>query len=130
MKLALALFLALVAPAEAACDLVPAAAPAVGLTLPGVARGPATAQEVAEQTAFAVAHVHAPVSPRYIDLPRAFAYFEIGGVRHGTIAAVLDGEMPAPGEAVTLVSRRRDPDLPCAFIPWTLVKGPPGKPVS
>ena len=93
-------------------------------------RGPASPAEVTSETQIAIARTHAPLSPRFVDLPRVVAIFVLGGVRHSTIAAVTDGVSPQPGESVTLASRHRDPDLPCAFIPWTIVKGAPDKPVS
>jgi len=112
------------------CALNAWGAPKLALTYPGVARGPATKQEIASQTAIAVSRARAPLSPKYADLPRAFVYFQMGGKRHGTIAAVVDGVMPKAGEAVTLVERHRDPDAPCAFVPWTITRGTPGKPTS
>ena len=123
----LALWLAASSAAMAdSCDLDPSSAPAKSTLFSGVARGPATGAEVISQTSVALARSHAPVSPKYANLPRAFVYFLYGGRRHGTIAAVTDGVMPKPGEAVTLASRRRDPDQPCAFIPWTVRRAAPG----
>ena len=131
MRLALVLALAAApATAQEACRLDPRGAPEAVVTFEGVARGPATSQEIAAQTAVAVARAHAPISAKYANLPRAYVYFVTGGSRHGTIASVLDGVMPQPGEIVTLVSRHRDPEAPCAFIPWTITKGAGEKPTS
>jgi hypothetical protein len=133
VKVRLVLALWVVAGGAAAaetCALDANSAPQSPLVFSGVARGPATAQEIASQTGVANARVRAPMSPKYAGLPRAFVYFTMGGVRHGTIAAVVDGVMPKPGEAVVVASRRRDPDLPCAFIPWTVRRGTPGTPTS
>ncbi|MDE3176415.1 MAG: hypothetical protein KGM15_09980 [Pseudomonadota bacterium] len=132
MKIALWLWLAAATPALAdpACRLDHQAAPDVAWTFAGIVRGPATAQEIQSQTAIAINRTHAALSPKYESLPRVFVLYEDGGRRHGTIAAVIDGDIPPPGAPVTLASRRRDPEAPCAFIPWTIVKGPPGKPVS
>lgn len=131
MKAALALWLALTGAAEAeTCALDSRSAPDVPILLPGLVRGPATQQEVVAGTEIAVARTHAPESPGYLDLPRVVAYFSYGGARHVTIAAVTDGVLPQPGESVTLVSRHRDPALPCAFIPWTITKSAPDKPTS
>ncbi len=113
-----------------ACALDAAGAPAAAVSFRGVARGPATKEEIATQTAVAVKRAGAPMSPKYADLPRAYVYYEAGGARHGTIAAVVDGVMPKPGEKVALLSRRRDPDVPCAFIPWTITRGAPLKPTT
>jgi hypothetical protein len=119
--LAVALWLAASGAAVAdTCALDARGAPATSVLFAGVARGPATPGEIITQTAIALARSHAPVSAKYANLPRAFVYFMEGGRRHGTIAAVLDRAMPKPGEAVVLASRRRDPDQPCAFIPWTV----------
>jgi hypothetical protein len=107
------------------CALNAWGAPKTAHTYPGVARGPATKQEIDSQTAIAVSRAHAPLSPKYADMPRAYVYFQMGGKRQGTIAAVVDGAMPKPGEAVTLLERHRDPDAPCAFVPWTITKGKP-----
>jgi hypothetical protein len=124
--LAIALWLAAKgAGAAETCALDAHSAPAKSTLFSGVARGPATAGEVVSQTAIALARSHAPVSPKYANLPRAFVYFVYGGRRHGTIAAVVDGVMPKPGEAVVVASRRRDPDQPCAFIPWTVQRATP-----
>ena len=41
-----------------------------------------------------------------------------------TIAAVVDGHIPQPGEIVELASRYRDPRAACNFIPWTVVPAP------
>ncbi len=132
MRAALWLWLAAATPALAnpVCRLDHAAAPDVADTYAGVVRGPASAQEILTQTAIAINRTHAPMSPKYETLPRVFVFYEVGGQRHGTIAAVIDGDMPPPGAPVTLASRRRDPDLPCAFIPWTVTRGGPGKQVS
>ena len=127
MMFALALWLAAANPV---CRLDPSAAPEIADTYPGIVRGPATAQEVLAQTAIAVTRVRAPLSAKYEDLPRVFVIYVANGARHGTIAAVIDGDIPQPGEAVVVASRHRDPDSPCAFIPWTVTKGAPGKPVS
>ena len=133
MKATLAFILWLAASSAAAaatCALNPQSAPAASILFAGVARGPATAEEIATQTAIARARSHAPLSPRYANLPRAFVYYMYAGRRHGTIASVIDGIMPKPGEAVVVASRRRDPDLPCAFIPWTVQRGTPAQPTS
>ena len=132
MKCALFLWLAAASPALAdpVCLLDRAAAPDVADTYAGIVRGPATAQEILTQTAIAINRTHAVLSPKYETLPRVFVIYQAGGVRHGTIAAVIDGDIPRPGEQVVVASRRRDPDAACAFIPWTVMKGSPGKPVS
>ena len=132
MRAALLLWLVAATPALAdpVCLLDHAAAPDVAAAYAGVVRGPASAQEILTQTAIAINRVHAVMSPKYETLPRVFVFYDVGGRRHGTIAAVIDGDMPPPGAPVTLASRRRDPDAPCAFIPWTVIKGGPGKPVS
>ena len=128
LRFAPALLAIVSAPAFAAetCALDSRGAPSAALTYPGVVRGPASPQEVATQTAIAVARAHAPLSPKYAALPRVFVIYEAAGMRHGTIASVIDGKAPAPGEAVIVASRRRDPDAPCAFIPWTVRRKPAG----
>ena len=113
------------AAAGAPCTLNATDAPQTSTLFAGVARGPATATEIVTQTAVALSRAQAQVSPTYANLPRAFVYFMYGGRRHGTIAAVIDGVMPQPGEAVVVASRRRDPDQPCAFIPWTVRRATP-----
>ena len=132
MKAALFLWLAAATPALAdpVCMLDRAAAPDVADTYPGIVRGPATTQEILTQTAIAINRTHAALSPKYETLPRVFVIYQAGGQRHGTIAAVLDSDIPPPGEPVIVASRHRDPDAACAFIPWTVMKGSPGKPVS
>jgi len=121
---ALAIVAAALAPAAAGeCALNELAAPKTPFFLKGVVRGPASDEEVRSQTAIAVARVHAPESPAYVHLPRMFVIYLLNGVKNGTIAAVTDGSSPKPGDIVKLASRRRDPDQPCAFIPWTIVGG-------
>lgn len=105
------------------CNLDERAAPVKSSFVSATVRGPATAEEIRNQTAVAIRGVRAPMSPAYANLPRVFAFFVLGGVRHGTIAAVVDGHIPAAGDEVRLATRRRDPDLPCHFIPWTVVPG-------
>lgn len=86
-------------------------------------RGPATPEEVIAQTQAARRLSGADLSPAYAAFPRIYAYYKVAGVRHGTIAAVTRGTIPAPGDFVTLVSRHRDPTQPCAFVPWTVQPG-------
>ena len=131
MKYALLFWLLSAAPALAdGCALDPRSAPDRPLLLPGVVRGPATEAEVLSGTRIAIERTHAPVSPKYVNLPRVVVFYELGGVQHATIAAVLDGILPQPGDPVTIASRYRDPDAACAFIPWTVVKTRPAKPVA
>ena len=134
MRTALGILLCLAGPgrgfADEVCRLDPHAAPDAALLFKGVVRGLATPQEIVAQTAIAMARVHAPESARYQKLPRVFAYYLYGGLRHGTIAAVVDGPIPEPGQSVVLASRRRDPEAACAFIPWTVTTGTPSKPTS
>ena len=105
------------------CEIDERAAPSRPSFVTATVRGPATAAEVRAQTAAAIFSAHAPLSPAYAGLPRVFAFFAVGGVRHGTIAAVIDGHVPTAGEVVKLASRHRDPDMPCHFIPWIVVPG-------
>ena len=63
------------------------------------------------------------MSPKYENLPRVFVFYKEGGARHGTIAAVVSGPVPKAGDQVVVASRHRDPDAPCAFIPWVIVPG-------
>jgi hypothetical protein len=119
---AILIAMAAAAPAQAFCALDQAPFAGRSQVYQGVVRGPASPEEVRQQTAIAIAKTGAILSPAYANLPRIFAFYEdpTGG-RHGTIAAVVDGRMPQPGERVRLASRRRDPSQPCAFIPWTVV---------
>jgi hypothetical protein len=110
-------------PGPPRCDIDERAAPSQPSFVSATVRGPATAAEVRAQTAAAIFSTRAPLSPAYAALPRVFAFFVVGGVRHGTIAAVIDGHVPVAGEVVKLASRHRDPDMPCHFIPWIVVPG-------
>ena len=130
VKLGLALALAAAGPmivraqtpsAETTCQLDPAAAPDKPFYIDAVVLGPASDEEVLTQTRVAIMRTHAPESPSYVKLPRIDAIFKIGGVAHRTIAAVVSGRTPARGARVKLASRHRDPNEPCAFIPWTVV---------
>ena len=90
----------------------------------GIVVGPAPPEEVARQTQIAEARTGGSVSPDYVALPRILVDFVSNGVRSRTIAAVVDGPVPARGTVVILATRRRDPRDPCHFIPWTVE--PPG----
>jgi len=83
-------------------------------------QGPASPDEVKRQTKIAEIHTGGTVSPDYVAYPRVIAFFIVNGVSHSTIAAVVDGDIPKPGEIVDLASRYRDPRDPCRFIPWTV----------
>ncbi len=85
------------------------------------AQGPASPEEVRRQTDIAEAKTGGEVSPDFVAFPRILAVFVVNGVSHSTIAAVVDGVIPAAGETVKLASRFRDPRRPCNFIPWTVV---------
>jgi len=104
------------------CQLDPRSAPDAPFYVEATVIGPASEADVISQTRIAVMRTRAPESPAYVKLPRIDASYQIGGVTHMTIAAVLDGPLPKPGEHVTLASRHRDPTEPCAFVPWTVVK--------
>lgn len=123
--LALTLWLGAAAPALAApaCLLDKRAVPDAAEMFSATVRGPATSQEILSQTATAVNRARAPMSPKYESLPRVFVFYKEGGVRRGTIAAVLSGPIPKAGDQVTVASRHKDPDAPCAFIPWVVVPG-------
>jgi hypothetical protein len=119
------LFAACLGPAAAQavepCGLVPAAAPDNPIYVEAVVVGPASDAEVLSQTRIAIERTHAPESPAYANLPRIDAIFvDAGGGQHRTIAAVIGAPTPAHGAHVTLASRHRDPNAPCAFIPWTV----------
>jgi hypothetical protein len=108
-------------PSAGACQLDPASAPEKPFYIDAVVLGPASDEEVITQTRVAIMRTHAPESPSYVKLPRIDTIFKAGGVPHRTIAAVVSGRTPARGEKVKLASRHRDPNEPCAFIPWTVV---------
>ncbi len=112
----------LVASADAkdACPAGGVAAPLAAIHHQGKVIGLAPAAEVERQTRIAETRTGGHVSPDYVALPRVLVAFVEGGARHETIAAVLEGPIPAPGAIVDLASRRRDPRDPCAFIPWTV----------
>jgi hypothetical protein len=123
-RVALALtLLAPLAHAAEVCQLDPAAAPDKIEYVEAVVVGPASDAEVLAQTRIAILRTKAPVSPAYVKLPRITAIFrDSQGLVHKTIAAVLSGPPPPRGAHVTLASRHRDPNQPCAFVPWTVAK--------
>ena len=125
-RLTLALVFVLLAPLNAGaemCLLDPSAAPDKIEYLDGVVIGVASDAEVLAQTRVAILRSRAPVSPAYVKLPRILAIFhDANGAAHRIIAAVLSGALPPPGAHVTLASRHRDPNQPCAFVPWTVAK--------
>jgi hypothetical protein len=109
--------------ADEACALVPAAAPDMPAYIEAVVVGPSNDADVLSQTRIAIERTHAPVSPAYVNLPRVNAvYRSATGVEFMTIAAVISGPLPPRGAHVTLATRHRDPNAPCAFIPWTVVE--------
>jgi hypothetical protein len=114
----------------AACLLDARSAPKTPMLFKGTVRGPASAAEVSEQTRIAIQRTRASESPGYAKLPRVFVFYTSNGVRRGTIAAVTDGAMPKAGDEVMLASRHRDPNAPCAFVPWTVVRDKAKKPAT
>ncbi len=109
--------------AAESCALDSKAAPTKPDYLEAVVLGPASDADVLAQTRIAIERVHAPVSPAYVKLPRIDALFkDPAGGQHRTIAAVISGPLPARGAHVTLATRYRDPNVPCAFIPWTVAQ--------
>ena len=112
----------------------PAACPPGGVRAPlGIVHvqatvvGPAPPDEVERQTNIAILRAGGTPSPRYAAYPRILADYVEGGRAHRTIAAVIEGPIPRAGEKVELTARRRDPEDPCHFIPWTAT--PPGLPI-
>ena len=108
-------------PSAVACQLDPTSAPDKPFYVDAIVLGPANDEEVITQTQVAILRTHAPESPSYVKLPRIDTVFKAGGAAHRTIAAVVSGRTPTRGEKVKLASRHRDPNKPCAFIPWTVV---------
>jgi hypothetical protein len=106
--------------ADEACALVPAAAPDNPTYVEAIVIGPASEADVLAQTRIAIQRTHAPVSPAYVNLPRIDAIYRDAAGQHMTIAAVIGDVPPAHGAHVTLASRHRDPNAPCAFVPWTV----------
>jgi hypothetical protein len=128
-RVALLLALAVLAPLCQAradsevCQLDPVGAPDKIYYFDAVVIGPANDAEVLAQTRIAILRTKAPVSPAYVNLPRIDAiYRDADGSAHRTIAAVITGLLPAHGAHVRLASRHRDPNQPCAFIPWTVAR--------
>ena len=121
VALATMAFAPLTAFAAGNCALDPTSAPDTPSFVDAIVTGPASEAEVLQQTRIAIQRTHAPMSPKYVALPRIDAVFTDNFGSHHTIAAVLGGPIPKAGEHVTLATRRRDPDEPCAFIPWTVV---------
>jgi hypothetical protein len=125
LRLTLALAIALLATQAGGaevCQLDRLAAPDSIQTFEAVVVGSASEAEVLAETRIAIFRARAPVSPAYVKLPRIFAIFrDAQGRPHQTIAAVLSGPLPQRNAHVTLAARHRDPNQPCAFIPWTVV---------
>jgi hypothetical protein len=107
-----------------ACAIKESEAPAQPLHFRAKVQGMAAPEEVRRQTHIAELRTGGAVSPDYLGYPRILAVFIAGGVAHSTIAAVVDGHIPQPGENVELASRYRDPRSACNFIPWTVVPAP------
>ena len=107
-----------------ACAIKESEAPAQPQHFRAKVQGMATPEEVRRQTHIAELKTGGAVSPDYVGYPRILAFFIVGGVAHSTIAAVVDGHIPQPGEIVELESRHRDPRSACNFIPWTVVPAP------
>lgn len=62
----------------------------------------------------------ARISPDFADLPRIVARVVTDQRTFETIAAVVDGHIPQPGDHVDLLSRYRDSRSRCHFIPVTI----------
>jgi hypothetical protein len=103
------------------CAALGLAAPAKPLHFHAKVQGMAPPEEVRRQTAIAERRTGGVISPDYANFPRIIAIYVEDGVAHSTIAAVVDGHIPQPGDAVELASRYLDPRSSCNFIPWTVV---------
>jgi hypothetical protein len=91
------------------------------MELRAVVIGPSPVAETRRQTEIAIRFTGGAPNPRYAALPRILADFSDNrGVSHRTIAAVIDGIIPAAGSSVVLRTRYLDPADDCRFIPWTV----------
>jgi len=107
------------------CAALGLAAPTQPLHFHAKVQGMAPPEEVRRQTEIAERRTGGAISPDYVRFPRIIATYVVDGVVHSTIAAVVDGHIPQPGDSVELASRYRDPRSSCNFIPWTVVPASP-----
>jgi hypothetical protein len=79
-------------------------------------------QEVSARTMRVEGREQARMSPAYRPLRRvdAQAWPQDGSSTFSTMAAIPEYMTVKVGDKVELISRHRDPTLPCNFIPWTI----------
>lgn len=106
------------------CSVDPAQVPRYPIKTDGTVIGSMTSAQARASTEWMEHKVGIKVSPDYIDLPRVVVRVVRGQVTSETLAAVVDGHVPKPGDHVEILSRYRDPRSHCNFIPWTIGSTP------
>lgn len=103
-----------------ACYVDPAQVPQLPVKANGVIVRLATSEQARTATELIEHKVGIKISPDYVTLPRVVVRVVRNKVVSETMAAVVDGHTPKPGENVEILSRYRDPRSHCNFIPWTV----------
>lgn len=105
---------------DRACSFDPAQVPRIPVKAGGVVVRSVPPERARVSTAWVERKTGIGISPDYADLPRVVVRIVDGKASSETLAAVVDGHVPRPGDHVELLSRYRDPRAPCSFIPWTV----------
>lgn len=101
------------------CSVNPVEVPRRPVRFEGTVVGVVSPERVKVITEKVEKETGARISPDYANLPRIVAKVVTDRRTFETIAAVVDGSIPQPGEHVGLLSRYSDPRSQCDFIPVT-----------
>ena len=105
---------------DQSCSIDPAQVPGHPIKTDGIVVGSTSPEQARVSTAWMERQVGIKISPDYADLPRVVVRVTRGKTVSETLAAVVDGHPPHPGDHVEILSRYRDPRSRCNFIPWTV----------
>ena len=107
-----------------ACSVDPAQVPRYPVKTDGVVIRLTTPGQAKASTEWMERKVGIRISPDYIALPRVVVRVVRNRAASETLAAIVDGHTPKPGDHVEILSRYRDPRTRCNFIPWTVGSAP------
>ena len=109
-----------VAQSSGLCSINPVEVPRRPARLTGIVVRVIPPERVKVTTEKVEKETGARISPDYTDLPRIVAKVVTSRRTFETLAAVVDGHIPHPGDHVDILTRYRDPRSRCNFIPWTV----------
>jgi hypothetical protein len=105
------------APMNVAC---PIHVPLDGARLVGRAEGPIPEAQTQQAVAAAEAKVGGPMSPAFVGKPRELVSVKFANGGTTWYAVIPDGMTVARGDVVEILTRHRDPNAPCAYVPYMI----------